>query len=330
MYQATLEPASRTMAFSLMRMAAMTTVAPMASMADAQETFEGIGPATAITKVVTGLDFAEGPASDRNGNLYFTDFPKNRIYQFSRSGKLSVFAEHSGQANGLMVNSTGELVACQMDGRVVAYSLQDPNAMRVVAAKYNKHGLNAPNDLVIDAVGGVYFTDPPLENTPLRQDRIGVYYAATDGRVSRLIDDLKFPNGVILSPDEKTLYVIDSKSPDVMAYSVLAPGRIDRARPFCQLEQNPQANMPGGDGVTVDCKGNLYVASPLGVQVVNTAGKSLGIITVPEQAYNVTFGGKEQSTLFIAAESSVYAVQMETKGHVFPAGRQEHSKKDTK
>ena len=296
----------------------------------AQEEIRGVGPVGKMFLVAEGLGFAEGPASDHKGNLYFTDFPNNRVHRLSPSGELTIVVENSGQANGLMINRSGELFACQMDGRLVAYSMDKPAKVRIVAAKYNGRAFNAPNDLVIDAAGGVYFTDPPLEKTPLRQDRIAVYYVTVDGHVSRLIDDLEFPNGVMLSPDEKTLYVVNSKSPQVMAYPVEGIGQIGEARVFCVLKQKSNANMTGGDGLTVDAKGNLYIASPLGIQVFDSTGTSLGAIAAPKQPYNVTFGGPSGRTLFIAAESSIYAAKMAVPGHIFQDDPLDRSHKESK
>src|SRR5262249_42980954 len=168
----------------------------------------GVGPAGKVVKLHTDFKFTEGPAADRDGNLYFSDIPNERIHKVDRDGKLSVFREKSNRANGLKVNAKGEVVACEMAGRVVAIS-PDGKSVRVLADKYEGQPFNAPNDLVIDKQGGVYFTDPSFgAPMPLPQGKTAVYYIAPDGKVTRLIDDLTQPNGVTLSPDEKTLYVI--------------------------------------------------------------------------------------------------------------------------
>ncbi len=192
----------------------------------------------------------------------------------------------------------------------------------MLADKYNGQRFNAPNDLVIDKHGGVYFTDPTFgAPMPLPQGKAAVYYIAANGEVTRLIDDLPNPNGVILSPDEKTLYVIPSGQAEMMAYAVEGPGKIGKGRVFCTLKQRQEGGKSGGDGLTVDTKGNLYITSGLGLQVFDPDGKLLGIIALPEVPANVTFGGKDLQTLYVTARTSVYTVPMETTGHLFGQGR---------
>lgn len=281
----------------------------------------GIGPVGKIVKLHTGFKFTEGPAGDREGNVYFSDIPNERIHIVDKDGKLSIFREKSNRANGLMVNAKGEIVACEMAGRVVAIS-SDGKKVRVLADKFEDKPFNAPNDLVIDKQGGVYFTDPSFgAKKLLPQGKTGVYYISTDGKVTRLIDDLGLPNGVKLSPDEKTLYVIPTGPAEMMAYPVKAPGDLGKGRVFCKLQGKDGKKGTGGDGCTIDTKGNLYITSQIGVQVFNAEGKFLGNIAFPEQPANVTFGGTDMKTLYVTARSSLYTAPMEATGHVFPAGK---------
>lgn len=284
-----------------------------------QDKIPGLGPVGPVKKLHTGFEFTEGPAADAAGNVYFSDIPKERIHKIDLDGKLSVFREKTNHSNGLMFNGKGELVACEMDGQVAAYSADGKNR-RVVADKYDGKRFNAPNDLVVDQHGGVYFTDPEFQAPmPFPQGIRSVYYAAADGKVTRLFDkDQPNPNGVILSPDEKTLYVIPSSSARMMAYPVTGPGKIGEGKVFCELEQAKGQKDRGGDGLTVDVKGNLYITSGLGLQVFDPAGKKLGVIPVPEQPANVTFGGKDFKTLYVTARTSVYTAEMEVAGHRFP------------
>jgi gluconolactonase len=289
----------------------------------AGKSIPGIGPVGEVVKIHSDFQFTEGPAADAEGNVYFTDIPAERIYKVDAAGKLSVFLEPSGHANGLMFNAAGNLVACQMDGRLAEIDVATKK-VQPLAEGFNGKRFNAPNDLVIDSAGGVYFTDPHFRAPePLPQDKLGVYYRATNGTVTRLIDDLAAPNGVILSPDEKTLYVIPSLQKEMMAYAVSGPGKLGEGRVFCTLQQPPDSTGrgSGGDGLTIDTKGNLYITSRLGLQVFNPEGKLLGIIELPEQPANVTFGGKDRKTLYVTARTSLYAVKMEATGHVFPAGK---------
>lgn len=286
------------------------------------EPIKGIGPAGKVEKVEGQYQFTEGPAADAHGNVFFSDIPADRIYKIDPQGKVSVFREPSNHTNGTMFNAAGELVCCEMDGRISA-TAPDGKTVRVLADGYQGKRFNAPNDLVIDRAGGVYFTDPHFRAPmPLPQGVTAVYYIAADGKVTRLIDDLKAPNGVILSPDEKTLYVIPSMQEEMMAYAVEGPGKLGKGRVFCRLKQAQGESGRGGDGLTVDNKGNLYITSGLGLQVFNPEGKALGIIALPEQPANVTFGGRDYKTLYVTARTSVYTIAMEATGHVFPGGKQ--------
>jgi gluconolactonase len=277
----------------------------------------GLGPTGPITKLHTGFTFTEGPAADAEGNVYFTDIPNQRIHKVDPAGKLTTFREKSNFANGLMVNARGEIVACEMAGQVVAHSA-DGKSRRVLADKHDGKRFNAPNDLVIDRQGGVYFTDPMFRAPmPLPQGKTAVYYISPKGTTTRLIDDLPNPNGVILSPDEKTLYVIPSGQAEMMAYPVESPGKIGKGKVFCRLQQPKGKKNTGGDGLTVDVKGNLYITSGLGLQVFDPSGKALGIIRLPEQPANVAFGGKDQKTLYVTARTSLYTAPMAVAGHRF-------------
>jgi gluconolactonase len=272
----------------------------------------GIGPAGKVTKLHSGFTFTEGPAVDAQGNVYFTDVRSNRIHKVDTDGKLSTFLENSQGCNGLMFDARGRLVACQgMANRIIAIDVQTKQ-IDVLADKYEGKAFNRPNDLVVDRSGGVYFTDPAEQS---------VYYVSAERQVSRLINNLPRPNGVILSPDEKTLYVLPSGSPDVMAYPVQAPGKIGSGRVLCKLEQAATGQPRGGDGLTVDTKGNLYLTQPSlsALQVVSPEGKMLGLIHFPEGPSNCTFGGKDMKTLYVTARTSLYTAPMEATGHRFAA-----------
>jgi gluconolactonase len=301
--------------------ASVLALAPVVPGGEEPKPIPGIGPVGKIVKLHTGFKFTEGPAGDKNGNVYFSDIPNAKIHKVDKDGKLTVFRDKSNNSNGLKVNAKGEVIACEMGaGRVVAIS-PDGKDVRVVADKYNGKLFNAPNDLVLDKHGGVYFTDPGYgAKPPLPQDKAGVYYVATDGKVTRLIDDLAKPNGVILSPDEKTLYVIPTGPAEMMSYAVEAPGKIGKGMVFCKLRDKAgNEKGTGGDGCTIDTKGNLYITSSIGVQVFDSKGKFLGSIAFPEQPANVAFGGTDMKTLYVTARTSLYTAPMESTGHVFPA-----------
>jgi gluconolactonase len=299
--------------------AMLLVLAPAGVLAQEAESkmIPGIGPTGEVKKEAGDFAFTEGPAADGQGNLYFTDIPNNRILRRNESGEISVFVEPSGHANGLMVQG-GRLLACQMDGRLASIDLESKE-VEILADGYEGKRFNAPNDLVIDRSGGIYFTDPHFRAPdPLPQGKTAVYYRDAGGKVTRLLDDLAAPNGVILSPDEKTLYVIPSMQKEMMAYPVESAGKLGEGRVFCTLEQAEEGENRGGDGLTIDTEGNLYITSGLGLQVFNPEGKPLGIIRCPEQPANVTFGGEDNKTLYVTARTSLYSAPMQAKGHVFP------------
>jgi gluconolactonase len=307
-----------------MRLSILVCIAVLlaSSRATAEEkstTIPGIGPVGEIRKIASELKFTEGPTDDGQGNLYFSDIPADRIYIIDAKGKEDVFLEPSHHTNGLMINSAGNIVACEMDGRIVEIDVKTKE-VKAITDKYDGKRYNAPNDLVIDRSGGVYFTDPRFRAPePWPQGKEAWYYADAKGKVTRLGDNLPAPNGVILSPDEKTLYVIPSMQKQMMAYPVLAPGKLGDGKVFCELQQKDANANGGGDGLTVDSKGNLYITSALGLQVFSPEGKHLGNIAFPEQPANCTFGGKDGKTLYVTARTGVYAVEMEATGHRFAA-----------
>jgi gluconolactonase len=287
----------------------------------AAEPIPGIGPAGEVKKVHGGFMFTEGPAPDGKGNLFLSDVAGNKLYQVDAKGELSVLLDPSNHTNGLMVNAAGKIVACEMDGRLVEV---DPATKKVTALTdgYQGKRFNAPNDLVIDRDGGIYFTDPHFRAPmPLPQGVRAFYYRDAAGKVTRLGEVASAPNGVILSPDEKTLYIIPSMQAEMLAYPVEGPGKLGQQRTFCTLKQAEGQSGGGGDGLTIDTKGNLYITSRLGIQVFDPAGKQLGVIEFPEQPANCTFGGPENRTLYVTARTSLYSVPMEATGHVFPAGK---------
>ena len=285
------------------------------SFACAADPIPGIGPAGPVETIQEGFAFTEGPAWDGKGNLYFSDIPNARIHRLDTQAKVSTFTDKSGYSNGLMFNAAGELVACEMDGQVVAWNV-DTGARRVLADKYNGVRFNAPNDLVIDRQGGIYFTDPHYRAPePLPQGMRSVYYIAPDGKITRVVDELPAPNGILLSLDEKTLYVLPSEDAQMRAYAVQLPGKLGPERIFCRVKQAKADGNGGSDGATLDTLGNLYLTTALGVQVVSPAGELLDIIEVPQHPANVTFGGQDMKTLYVTARTGLYAVPMEVTGH---------------
>ena len=283
----------------------------------AADPIPGIGPVGDVVKLRGGFQFTEGPVAAGEDTLYFTDIPANRIYKVTfkpdAEPEFEVFLEPSGHANGLMLGDS-KLLVCQMDGQVAAVNV-DTRAVTPMLTTHDGKRFNAPNDLTLDEVGGFYFTDPAFSApTPLPQGVTAVYYAAKDGTTTRLVDDLQNPNGCMLSPDGKTLYVIPSGSKTMMSYPVESPGKLGPGQKFCDLLQAKETDNGGGDGCTIDTQGNLYITTGLGIQIFDPVGKHLGTIAFPEQPANCTFGGPGKKTLFASCRTGLYKIETEATG----------------
>lgn len=270
----------------------------------------GIGPVGPIVRAFQGFSFTEGPAQSASGDLYFTDVNTNLIHRVDTANTLSTFLSNSQAANGIDFDRTDRMVACLMGaGSVVAID-RVTRALTTLAGQFAGVRFNSPNDLITDAYGGVWFTDPNFRGN--FQDRQGVYYIDARNVVTRVIGDLTRPNGIMLTPGEDTLYVASTTPSAVMAYPVLGPGVLGAGRQFFPL---------GGssvDGMTIDTNGNLYLTRPgfAAIEVVTPLGVSLGRIAIPEAPANVAFGGPDHRTLYVTARTSLYRADMLSTGHV--------------
>lgn len=280
--------------------------------ATAQEMVEPTGP---VELVKDGFEFTEGPASDAEGTLYFSDIPANTIHRLTAAGQFGVFTAESNHTNGMIFTADGRLLGCQMDGAVVQYDLSTGKVAKTLAESYDDKRFNAPNDLVNDKSGGVYFTDPLFRApTPLPQTIQAVYYIDKELKVTRVSDGIAAPNGIALSPDGEKLYVIPSLQAQMLAFNVLAPGKLSEPAIFCTVRQPAGQTSTGGDGMALDSEGNLYITTHIGVQVFSPAGAAIGIIKVPQQPANVTFGGTDRMTLYVTARTGLYKAPMPIAG----------------
>ncbi len=259
-----------------------------------------------VRKLSGGFKFTEGPAADKNGNVYFTDIPNNRIHKWDvAAGKLTTFTEKSEGTNGLFFDRDGKLLGCMGGGRrIVSYSADGKPT--TITDKFSKKPYNSPNDLWIAPNGGIYFTDPRYGNQDdLRQGGFHVYYISPDRKtVTRALGDLKKPNGLIGTADGKTLYVADPGAGVTYRYDIQQDGTLSGKKLFCKS---------GSDGMTLDEKGNVYLTRG-GVLVFNPAGKQIATIKTPEGPANITFGGKDRKTLFITARTGFYSLRMAVRG----------------
>lgn len=250
-----------------------------------------------------GYKFTEGPAVDNQGNVFFSDIPNNRIHKIGLDGKVTVFKEDSGGTNGLMFGPDGRLYACQNGRkRIVAWAADGTES--VIA-----EGVNS-NDLVVNARNEIYFTEPPAKK---------VWFIDAKGARRVVHEGIAFPNGVRLSPDQSLLMVADSQGKWVWSFQVMPDGALTNGVPFHRLETMDDSSASGADGMTVDSDGYLYVASKMGVQICDQAGRVMAIISKPQMASlsNVVFGGADLQTLYATNGDKVYRRHMRAKG-VFP------------
>ncbi|HET6557926.1 MAG TPA: SMP-30/gluconolactonase/LRE family protein [Prolixibacteraceae bacterium] len=263
-----------------------------------------------VTKVGGGYTFTEGPSVAPDGRVFFTDQPNDKIDVWSERGNtITTFLQPSERSNGTYFNKNGELVACaDLHNRLVVISMD--KKMRTLAENYNGQPLNAPNDLWIAPNEGIYFTDPYYHRNYWEQgrnemqDKRGVYYLSPEGKVTRVIDDYKQPNGLVGTPDGKILYVSDINDGKIWKYTINPDGTLTNKTFFA-----PE----GSDGMSIDNKGNVYLTNKQ-VSVFDKTGKKIASIEVPETPSNVCFGGKNKNILFITARTSVYTLKMKVKG----------------
>ena len=257
-----------------------------------------------VVKLPGKFKFTEGPAVDAKGNVFFTDIPNNLIYKYSLDGKVSVWREDSGGANGLFFDRKGNLLACEGGpGRIT--SITPEGKVTVLADKYGGKRFNKPNDLWVDPAGGVYFSDPVYGRAKIHQGGQHVYYISPDGKkVTRVIDDMTRPNGIVGTPDGKVLYVADHGAGKVYRYDIGKSGALSGKKEFARV---------ACDGMTLDSEGNVYLTSDV-VLVYNSKGKRIERIDVPQHPTNVCFGGADMQTLVITDRSAVCTVKMRVKG----------------
>jgi gluconolactonase len=292
--------------------------------------FGFIEPGAKLETIESGFEFqgTEGPATDAQGNVWFTDVFGEKIYKWNwQNGKVSFYRGDTGKANGMMFDAGGRLVVCEMgSGRVVVDDLR--GNISVLADSSGGKALRNPNDLWIDPRGGVYFShqyfpfpeggmpmgeppangpgDGPMPGMDLTgmEDELGILYISPDGkRVTRVTTDITGPNGLIGTPDGKILYVGGRNK--VWAYTIGDDGALSDKRLFC--EENT-------DGMAMDEHLNVYITADDHVSIYSPDGKLLEKIGMPMGCSNVEFCGKDRKTLFITYRGYIYTLDMSVRG----------------
>ena len=262
-----------------------------------------------LEKLAAGFAFTEGPTSDEKGDIYFVDQPNDRIMKWSADGKLSTWMHPSGYSNGMCFDAKGNLISCA-DEKSELWSIAADQSVTVLVKDYQGKHLNGPNDVWIRPDGGMYLTDPfykrdywKQRGQAKEQDTQGVYFLSPDFKtLTRVIGDFQKPNGVIGTPDGKTLYVSDIQAGQTFSYAIQSDGSLADKKLF---------NHFGSDGMTIDSDGNVYTSSKGALQICDKTGMLLD--TIPVNAANSCFGGADGRLLFITARSEIYGIRMKTK-----------------
>ena len=267
-------------------------------------------PGAQVEKMADGFSFTEGPTADAAGNVFFTDQPNDRILEWSVDGKLTTVLQPAGRSNGMYFDRDGSLIACA-DEKNELWSIGKDGKARVIWKEHEHKKLNGPNDVWVHPSGSLYFTDPFYKRPWWTHDAPPqggqhVYRLSADRKkIKRVTTDLEQPNGIIGSPDGKTLYVADIKAGKTYAYDIQKNGMLTGKRLHAAL---------GSDGMTLDEEGNLYLTGK-GVHVFDKTGKEIQVFEIPEDwTANVSFGGADHRTLFITASKGLYAVRLRMKG----------------
>lgn len=286
------------------------------------ETGDFVAPDAKLEKLWSEGDFTEGPCLGPDGCIYFSDIG-NRILKFDPATmKTTAFRDPSGRSNGLKFDAKGRLIACEgaNTGGLRRISVTEDGKVKTLADKYMGKALNSPNDLAIDRKGRIYFTDPRYVGDERRElDHESVYRVDPDGTVTRIISDVSKPNGIVLSPDQKFLYLAESNSDpkgkrQLRQYSLKDDGSIggNTRTIFAFVGER------GIDGMTVNSDGQIVAAAgkgkTAGITIFDSNGKPLGFIPTPEDPTNCCFGGKDLKTLYITAGKSLYRIPTKMTG----------------
>jgi gluconolactonase len=298
-----------------------------------------IAPGAKWEKVAGDLKFGEGPAWHPTGYMLFEDGPRNRTLKLGVDGQVSVFREPSGAANGLGWDPRGRLVICEgvsgdgFGGRRMV-RLEDPGKpagkLTVLADRYQGKRLNSPNDVAIDRKGRIYFTDPRYsKRETMELDKEAVYRIDPDGKLTRIIDTLARPNGIVVTGDGKTLYVADNASPGgvvtLMGYDLDGAGNTSNERVLYDFKTGR-----GIDGMALDADGRIWATAgtkdKAGIYVFKPdAGRRAvtleTMIPTAEDPTNCTFGGKQRDLLYVTTTASLWRIQTTVRGQASPPGK---------
>lgn len=313
--------------------AAVTSLAACGEMAHAANTYENLrsdeflGKVELLAEIKDDEVFTEGPAVDRAGLLLFTNVPVSKILKWDPSSKqLATYQSGSNETNGLAFDPQGRLLACEGGARRVTRTDPKTGRREVLVDGFDGKPLAKPNDVCLDKAGRIYFTSRSAVDDPAGENPKGVYRIDLDGTVQRLLawPDVHMPNGIVTSPDDQTLYLIEAHPDadhhrDIRAYDLADDGSISNGRVLIDF-------YPGrsGDGMCIDAEGNLLVAAGLhktrktsetldtrpGIHVISPQGKLLAFRETPvDTITNCTFGGDDLRTLYVTCGNLLVSIR---------------------
>ena len=299
---------------SIFGTAALVLAVSLSGFSQAKEELAGVVETGAQPELVQeGFTFTEGPVGTADGGLYFSDLRVNRTFRLDATGKIAMFRENTNGSNGLALMRNGDLLAAEGDAKRITRIDQNGNVTTLTDGGDSRPFL-APNDLIVDSKGGIYFTDPgPRPVAPGRKAYV-YYLPAGSSRAITITDQVARPNGLTVARDGKTLIVDDTLGDTVFQFDVQPDGSVKDKRPFAVLHDVPAGQESGADGLALDRAGRVYVTTVTGIQVFDASGKYVGTIHVPRQAANVAFSGPGKRTLYITAREGLYRLKMAAQG----------------
>ena len=275
-----------------------------------------------IEQLCTGFRFSEGPIwNPREQCLYFSDMPSDIRRRWSPGEGVVEIRNPSNKCNGMTYDEEGNLYVCE---HVTSSLVMETRSgeRRILASHWGGQELNSPNDVVLRSDRTIYFTDPTYGRMPgfgLERTQVldfqGVYRIARDGVLHREAADFSQPNGLCLSPDERTLFVNDTTRAHIRAFDVAPDGSLSGSRVFAEHIGTGDYSEGVVDGMKCDEHGNIYVTGPRGIWIISAGGTPLGVIRMPEIAGNLNWGGRDWRDLYCACSTSIYRVRMNVRGN---------------
>ena len=275
----------------------------------------GIVESGEAERLATGFVFTEGPLWHPDGYLLFVDIRRAQIFRLAPGGEAELIREDSGESNGMTLDSQGRVVICEMVNRRLT-RMEADGTYTTIADRSEGRRLNRPNDVVGRSDGSLYFTNPGrdrLDPAEVDSQFNGVHRIRPGGDVE-LVAPFEYPNGIAFSPDERALYVANTRPGQyIVAYDMNDDGDVVGVRHFADMPSS-DANNGVPDGMKVDVEGRVYCTGPGGCWVFAPSGELLGVIELPEYPANCGWGGEDNRTMYFTANTSVYSLRMTTPG----------------